>query len=312
MTNHPAIDTTAYRQIALSQSYRLLGFGDREKESSTYGCFDRYYWHYRQSDFVNARFQEVCLFLAYLYEFNHPDNRFYRKDAIREWAIAAVRFWESIQRKDGSFDEYWPFERSFVATSFSLAAVSETCRILSCTPPADAICKACRWLADHENLLVLNQMAGASVALATSGILLNEDIWIQKANEKIEKLLSRQNPEGYFEEYGGYDIGYLTINLSYLSKYYQLTKNEEVKEAANRALRFLDDKIHDNGSYDYSVTSRKTQYFYPYGFYAFEEWDFLSRHAKGLEQNEVLNPSWMDDRYCLPLAIDYLQTAVEM
>ncbi|RJP19010.1 MAG: hypothetical protein C4527_27750 [Candidatus Omnitrophota bacterium] len=311
MNTHPTFDTSLYGKIALSQAHRLLGFGDRESDSKTYGCFDRYYWHYRQTDFVNARFQEVCHFLACLYQYHCPENQFYKNNCIREWAIAAMQFWEQLQRKDGSFDEYWPFERSFVATAFSLAAVAETCRLLSCPPPVDAMQKACQWLSLHDNTLVLNQMAGASLALATCGAVLQEEQWLQKAAEKMQCLLSHQSPDGYFEEYGGYDIGYLTINLSYLARYARLTQNHRVRDAAFCAFRFLDDKIRENGTYDYHQTSRKTQYFYPYGFFAFEQWDLLARHRHGLANNEALNPAWMDDRYCLPLTIDYLMTAMQ-
>ncbi len=309
MGSKPSKQSSIYGQVALSQAYRILGLGDRDENSPCYGCFDRSYWHYRQTDIVNARFQETCHFLALLYVYPASDNRFYQKDIIREWADATVDFWTYIQRSDGSFDEYWPFERSFVATAFSLAAAAETCLILSLDPPKDSILKACRWLDDNENLAVLNQMAGAAVALASSGVLLDDDNLSKQARRKIDRLLDRQAPEGYFEEYGGWDIGYLTINISYLAKYVQITNDEQVIAALKKAFRFLDGKIKANGSYDYKETSRKTQFFYPFGFRVMEENDILSRHRNGVTNNEVLNPSWMDDRFCVPLSIDYLQTA---
>ncbi len=303
-------DTSIYGKAALSQAYRILGFGDRDKQSPAYGCFDRYYWHYRQTDFVNIRFQEACLFLSCLYVYNDSDNRFYHHPLVQEWAIAALNYWSQLQHHDGSVDEYWPYERSFCATSFSLAAVAESCLLLSCPPPAESIHKACRWLSARDNVLVLNQMTGAAVALLMSGQLLQEDQWIKNAEQKMKQVLDLQSPEGYFEEYGGADIGYLTITLSYLARYYRLTQSEDVKNAAHRAFRFLDNKIEGNGTYDYSTSSRKTQYLYPFGFAVFEEWDLLSRHMEGLKRNEVLNPAWMDDRYCVHLSIDYIQTGM--
>ncbi len=299
-----------YGELALSQAYRILGLGDRYDESPTKGCFDRYYWHYRQIDFVNARFQEACHFLALLYVYDHPTNRFYQKERIREWAMAAVSVWESIQRSDGSFEEYWPFERSFCATSFTTYAACEACLRLECAPPEWAIRKACAWLAKRENSIVVNQMAASAVALKLASILLNDDAIRLESEKRMETVLSLQDEAGYFPEYGGYDIGYLTITLSCLAQYYNHTKEKQVQDAMNQGVRFLEDKIYDNGSYDYKNTSRQSQYFYPFGFRVMEEWDLLAKHQRGLEREEVIHPGWCDDRYCLPLAIDYLQTAV--
>jgi len=309
MTN-PNELSDAYGLIGLSQAYRILGLGDRDPHSPTYGCFDRYYWHYRQVDFVNARFQEASHYLALLYHYPHPQNRFHHQSQIAEWANAAVRFWARIQRGDGSFDEYWPFERSFCVTSFTLYAATETCRLLSLSPPETAVRKAAIWLANHENPLVLNQMAASAVALYLSGELLRDDSILAAARKRIDRVLSLQNPAGYFEEYGGYDIGYLSITLSCLAKYYERSGDERLVAAMQRGFRFLDDKIAQNGTFDYQSTSRKTQYLYPFGFRFMQEWQLLSRHAVGLKNNDVLTPAWCDDRYCLPLAIDYLQTAL--
>jgi len=310
MVEPHAVSCAPYGEIALGQACRILGLGNRDPQSPTYGCFDRYYWHYRQVDFVNARFQEAGHFLALLYVYPGADNRFYRAPRIREWAMAAVRFWARIQRGDGSFDEYWPYERSFCVTAFTLYAAAETCRLLSENPPDDAVMRAARWVMTHENPRVMNQMAASATALRLAGEVLEDEGLLRAAAQRMERLLEGQKPAGYFEEYGGYDIGYQTITLSCLAKYYQHTRDMAVREAARAGFRFLDDKIRKDGTYDYRTTSRKTQYFYPFGFRVMEEWDLLSRHRAGLTQNVVLNPAWLDDRYCLPLAIDYLHTAV--
>jgi hypothetical protein len=295
---------------AIDQAYRILGLGDRRPDSQTFGCFDRYYWHYKQTDFVNARFQESSQFLALLFSYNHPENRFYQNEKIYQWAQAAVDQWTKIQRPDGSFDEYWPFERSFCVTSFTLYAASETCRLLNfIKKPTTALSKAAKWLMKRENPIVMNQMAASAIALRISGEILEDDSILDVAQQRIHRILERQSPSGYFDEYGGYDIGYQTISLSCLAQFYLHTNDNDIKEAMRRGFRFLDTKIEENGSYDYSKTSRKTQYFYPYGFRVLDEWDLLNKHITGLKNNEVINPSWCDDRYCLPLAIDYLQTA---
>ncbi len=303
-------DLTLYGTAAVNQAYRILGFGDLEPSSPTFGCFDRYYWHYRQVDFINSRFQEAGHFLALLYYYNHPENRFYQNRNVFEWAKAAVDVWAQIQNPDGSFNEYWPFERSFCVTSFTLYAASETMRLLSCACPKDAMKKAAVWLSKHDNPDVLNQMAASAVALHICGEVLHDETIIGWGRERMDQLLSMQHPDGYFAEYGGADTGYLTITLSLLAKYYEQSKYEAIPPAAKKACRYLDGIIRENGTYDYTNTSRKTQYVYPYGLCEFGEWDLVHRHLNGLKNNEVLNPAWMDDRYCLQLATDYLQAAM--
>lgn len=308
MMNSVSLPVDLYGTIALSQAQRILSFGDREPESPTYGCFDRYFWHYRQVDFVNSRFQESSHFLALLYLYNHPENRFYQKSKVKEWTEAAVRFWAGIQVPDGSFNEYWPYERSFCVTSFTLYSNAEACRLLGLNPPEEAVRKACAWIVQYENTMVMNQMAASAAALLIGSLILNDAEIRQWANRRMERVLSLQHPEGYFAEYGGWDIGYLSITLSCLAQFYIHTQEPRISEAMQRGFEFLLDKIEPNGTFDYNRTSRHTQYFYPYGFRVMKQWDLLSRHLRGLEKNEVINPSWFDDRYCLPLAIDYLQT----
>jgi hypothetical protein len=115
-----------YRRIALSQVPRILSLGDRDNSSKTFGCFDRYYWHYRLLDFPNARFQESALLFALLYRNSFEGNVFYNRQALYQWAMGAIEFWARIQRGDGSFDEVYPNEHSFVATAFSAYAITES------------------------------------------------------------------------------------------------------------------------------------------------------------------------------------------
>ena len=58
--------------------------------------------------------------------------------------------------------------------------------------------------------------------------------------------------------------------------------------------------------------SRKTQFIYPYGFAVFEKFSVLQKLENGLERNLILNPTWMDDRYCIAFTLDYLKTVLEL
>ena len=114
-----------YGILALGQIPRILGLGDRDERSETFGCFDRYHWHYKLLDMPNARFQEVALLLALLYKNRFKGNIFYNKKKTLAWTIGAIDYWATISNKDGSVNEVYPNERSFCGTSFSAYAISE-------------------------------------------------------------------------------------------------------------------------------------------------------------------------------------------
>jgi hypothetical protein len=304
------LDLSLYAEKALAQVPRLLSLGDREPGSATYGCFDRYYWHYRILDFSNARFQEAAWLLALLYKYQLPGSSYHGKEKLRKWALAAVDFWAKAQRSDGSVDEVYPWEHSFVATAFTTFAVSEALLILGESGPQRALKRAGDWLASHDNPLVANQVAGAAAALYNLHLLTGEEKHAAAAQRQITRLLERQAGEGYFYEYGGFDMGYLSICLGYLVRYQAKSGDEKALNAIEKGITFSGEWVGPQGGYDYSQTSRHTQYIYPYAFLREPGRTLLERHLKGVAADSVVTPGWMDDRFCLPLTIDYLATYI--
>ena len=63
-----------YLKEGLQYIPKLLQLLDKNRLSSTYGCFDRAFWHYRTSDFPSGMYQEAVLPLALAYKINHPAN----------------------------------------------------------------------------------------------------------------------------------------------------------------------------------------------------------------------------------------------
>src|SRR5882724_7800684 len=98
-------DRTIYAVKAISQVPRLLSQLDRNPFSSTYGSFDRSYWHDKSSDFSNADAQLGAHTLALLYQHDFPENPYKGQPWIKEWAIASLVFWAGLQHSDGTFDE---------------------------------------------------------------------------------------------------------------------------------------------------------------------------------------------------------------
>jgi len=119
-----------FSKILLHQIPRILSQLDRDKDSLTYGSFDRSFWHFKIRDFSSAILQQPILILALLYKNNFKENIYYQNNLFKEWAIAGINFWCEIQLKNGGFNEYYPNEAGFPPTAFSLYAVTETCKIL--------------------------------------------------------------------------------------------------------------------------------------------------------------------------------------
>jgi hypothetical protein len=171
-----------------------------------------------------------------------------------------------------------------------------------------AVLKSGRWLASHDNMRVANQMAGACAALYNVYLLTGDSSFQEAAKKKLQRLSTLQHKDGYFIEYGGYDMGYLSIGLSYLSRYFEKSMDEQAYQMIQKAIHFATPKVFEDGTYDYDVTSRHTQYIYPYGFLQDPEKTVIARHLNGLKKDCVVSPLWMDDRFFIPLTIDYLTT----
>ncbi len=302
----------------LNNTPRLLGLLNRNSSSFSYGCFDREYWHYNTVDFACARKQEAVLTLTLLYLIKHDKNRYYRDKEILSYIRAALMFWTGIQNRNGSFNEWYPSENSFVVTSFSTYAVSESLLLIGEELPdaeyqtvMKALMKAGDWLIGRQETRVMNQQTGAAIALLNLHLLTDESKYLDSSRDKIALLNERQSEEGWFLEYGGPDIGYLSLGIDYLCKYYSKTKDDTVKEILDRSLGFIKYFIQPNLVAGGEYTSRNTEYLIPYGF------EFLSGTnpdarfvasvvRKSLLKNESF-PNIFDDRYLTYVGYTWLQ-----
>lgn len=298
-----------FLDIALGEVPRILGLIDRDPLSPTVGCGDRLYWKYKLIDFPNVRFQETCLLLTLLHENKFADGRYYRNRNIKKWILNLIDFWFRIQRRNGSFDEAYPYENSFCATAFSTWAVTESMLAMN-DLYSPRIAKAGDWLLKNENPRVANQMAAAALALYNIGQLTGHSRFSEGAEKKLDRLLSEQSSEGFFPEYGGYDIGYLSITLSCLATYWRRSASKRLETPLRHAVAFLESYLDENGDFDNLATSRRTKFIYPLGLILLGSRGSLAI-KNGLRQNLILNPAWMDDRYVTPFASDYIMAHLE-
>ncbi len=316
------ISKDVYLIPVLNNAPRLLGLLNRNISSSSYGSFDREYWHYNTVDFSCARKQEAVLTLTLLYQINHKDNKYFGNKEILGFVKAAMMFWVNIQNNNGSFNEWYPNENSFVVTSFSSYAVSESLLIIKDELQdkeyqivIEALRKAGDWLLSRHETRVMNQQTGAAVTLLNLYLLTKDDRYLNAANEKISLLNKRQSEEGWFLEYGGPDIGYLSLAIDYLSKFYQKTNDNVVENILARALSFIKYYVQPDMVAGGEYTSRNTEYLIPHGF------EICSKHnkdalllasvvRKSLLSNDSF-PNLFDDRYFTYVGYTWLQAYID-
>jgi len=141
---------------------RILSQLDRDADSPTFGSFDRNYWHYKIRDFSSMILQQGMLILQAIKNYDNPDNPWFENRNVDLWQEGAVKFWCKEQLKNGSFNEYYPFEAGYPPTAFSLYAIGLIMREYEkepCDQLKTHIQKAVKWLLDHPEKEALNQEA---------------------------------------------------------------------------------------------------------------------------------------------------------
>ncbi|MCZ6672123.1 MAG: hypothetical protein O7C75_04210, partial [Verrucomicrobia bacterium] len=267
-----------YQSALRNQAVRVLSLFDREDYSPTFGCGDRTFWAWKFVDFPGARFQEGLCYLSFLYATEFEGNEFHRSEKLLKWIAGGFDFWAKIQRSSGDFDEAYPFERSLAATSFTSFYLAEAFIFIGDDLPAKtaerfhtALEKAGDWLIanDETHGFLSNHLAAAAAALYHASRITGHDRFLDRSNYFLEKILTHQSTEGWYDEYGGADPGYQTHGSFYLSRIYQLSGDEKLMESLERSFQFLAHFVHPDGSLGGEYTSRNTQTYYPAAFEMF-------------------------------------------
>lgn len=257
-----------YLRAAIGEVPRLLGSIDRNPYHSTYGCFDRQFWHYRTAAFPSEMYQEGVLTLALLYAHRLPGNVWFGEPRLRDLALAGMLFAARSCHADGSCDDYYPFERALGAAVFSLQAAARACQVLEVDEAelTNWLVRRADWVATHdESGRLANHHALAALGLWRVAEITGLDRFRQAARERIARVLGWQSDEGWFEEYGGADPGYQTVTIDCLAKLRHTTGDSSLDEPLARAVSFARLFLHPDGSYGGEYGSRGTYHFYPHG-----------------------------------------------
>ena len=262
-------------QHALGEIPKILTLLDRTPVSRTYGCFDRIYWHYRMIDFPCGMSQEFVYPLALAWSLDIPGNAYHQAPAIRDFVEAGIRFAARSAHPDGSCDDYYPFERAAGAAAFSLLACLEAASIIGVQDDPeirDFFRRRAKWLATHQESGRLSNHEALIVANLIRMSALEGPEWEAPLRERAARLLSWQDEEGWFDEYGGADPGYLSLTIGLLAESDRRRPDLGLRPACERAIHFFAHFVHPDGTVGGSYTSRGTQNFFPHGFEIAGEW----------------------------------------
>lgn len=290
-----------FARAALAHIPKILTLQDRNAHSSTYGCFDRNYWHYKIIDFPSGMAAEFVWPLALAYALEFPDNPYFQQPAIKECVEAGMFFAARNAHQDGACDDYFPFEKAGGAAAFSLLACLESYALLDSQQPEllEFFSKRAEWLAAHEESgRLTNHQALIVLCLEKAAQLLASERWNEAKTRRLHRVLEWQDEEGWFPEYEGCDPGYHTLTIGLLAQLHELQPSSGLKSALQKAIRFAAHFVHPDGSFGGEYGSRNTYNFFPHGFELAGRWmpealaindRFLNGLTKGLA------PCYADD-----------------
>ncbi|MFN4038470.1 MAG: hypothetical protein ACK4IB_03970 [Erythrobacter sp.] len=287
---------------ALAHIPKLLMLQDRSPTSPTFGCFDRGYWHMRTSDFPCGITQTFLLPLALAYSLPIPGSPYFGQAELRRWAIAGVRFAARSAHADGSCDDYYPFERASGAAAFSLFACLEAAELFGLWEDGEIapfLKKRARWLARHEESGRLSNHEAIIIACLARLADKFGGEWHGLMQARAERLLGWQSAEGWFDEYGGMDPGYLTLTIAMLTDADRRFPALALREPIRAAIRFLGACIAPDGSLGGEWTSRATVNFFPHGLEMAGAWEPLALQIADVGYRRFANgsqPCHADDR----------------
>lgn len=265
----------ALARAALGLLPKLLTLQDRIPHSPTYGCFDRNHWQYKIQDFPSGMSQEFAWPLTLAWALDIPGNPYFGNPQVAAWAEAGIDFAMRAAHPDGACDDYFPYERAAGAAAFSLLACVEAHRLLGLDRP-DLVAfyvRRARWLGDHrESGRLANHEGLIALGLDRAAALTGDAGLATAARNRLDRLLSWQTKEGWFQEYEGCDPGYTSLTIGSLAQLHAAHPDWGLEAPIRRAVDCLRLFVHPDGSFGGEYASRNTLNFFPHGFEMVGRW----------------------------------------
>lgn len=317
------IEHDPYLAQVYSSLPRLLAFFDVDTTSKTVGIGDRYFWAWGLTDFGNATFQGAAHGLARLWVNGYWPYKGTTQKGFIDRIDRIFMGAKSLTRKDGSLEEAFPYEGSYCVTAlvaYDLLCAYDLLEKIVERRTSD------QWLeivepmirfltvADETHAIISNHLATAVAALNRWNIIKGEATVQKKMEILLERILSKQSSEGWFEEYGGADPGYQTLCLHYLADAHLKNPNLGILEPLKQSILFLTYFVHPDGSFAGLYGARCTRFYFPSGIMALEREIKEARALVDIMRESIadyntVTLSTMDDSNFIPMFNAYCWAA---
>ena len=285
---------------------RILTQICRDPNSTSYGCADRNWWHYKIRDFPSIILQQSAAILWSSSKCGILTDQNRMQDLIK----ASCLFWNTRAIRFRSFEEYYPWEEGYPPLAFSTLSMARLVGegAIDFHSVEDGINIATKQLLSRFESNAANQQVAGLAALSwirrISPKLVSDEAW----EFLLLKTLSLQDPEGWYQEYGGPDLGYLSVTIDCIWDAYDACKDKRLLDSAIRAFEFIEKMTNNTEGRSIGMhNARNTDYIVPYGITRFAlAKDMGDIHIRALKllQNIFLRCnqnshflSAVDDRY---------------
>jgi hypothetical protein len=283
---------------------RILTQVCRDRESTEYGSCDRNWWHYKIRDFSSIILQQAGYAIFCATEILPIASE--EKETLRDLARASALFWNKRAQKFHAFEEYYPCEKGYPPLAFSTLAVVKLveANVVTLTEIESGLRRAAKQLLNRFEGKATNQQVAGMAALCWIRKIAPELIEENSFQSICEKTLACQHDEGWYMEYGGPDLGYLSVTMDCLWDAYDATGDDKFKRSAAKGLEFISTFVNFPTIGAGMHNARNTDYIVPYGITRFLNEKDYSRTASNIlkkvykdlkDKNHFLNA--IDDRY---------------
>lgn len=259
------VTTQSLRRRAAEMLPRLLSQVARDPNSPAHGCWDRHWWHYKIRDFPSVILQQggYALQIAAPLELDGAPKPEY----LRRLAHASALFWNQRACRAGAFEEYYPHEQGYPPLAFSTLAMAKLVHLgaVEWEEIEAGMAVAVTQLRTRFEPQAANQQLAGMAALAWIRKLCPDCVPEGEIQTVLERSLALQDAEGWFPEYDGPDLGYLSVSLDCLWDLHDATGDPRCLVAIDRAVEFISWFVLQAPHHAGMHNSRNTDYLVPYG-----------------------------------------------
>lgn len=294
----------SYYDICLK---RLLSSLDRRKFSKSYGCFDKDFWHFKTKSFPSAARQQGIHALALALKFDEQKNDSQQSQYLLECLEAGISYLQSIQKSDGSFDEWYINERGWAGPcAYLLHSLCRTYHLVgnSLSPQAS---NSIKFIVDKiithlsksdEPEVIANHIAIVAASVFEASRLFHNPIYEQLYLKMKAYFFKYVDDEGWALEYDGVDLAYMSASISFLSFIHELNQDSEIEEFSKKSLGLFQYFIDQDGLIFGTIGSRNTQTHFYRGIEYWSQYDpiasLISEKYRGVND---IGPLEQDDHY---------------